>query len=229
MTQQAIVILEQGLHRARPIPAFKAYKGSFPLTNEFMRNPPNGKDAHDRGGRQHPGLLYHRGQTDNRRKRLADMESEWIVPTVWCVEFQSILWKYVRFGGMSTEKALELLDQAIDLFSVNQMTPPPDMVLRNAIAWGITVYDARYVSLAKQVGVRCITEDVPVQKACPGVALSIKDFINRDTDSSVVRERQATYRTRRTSKARKGLSVPWTVIWNKRMWLETPIATVSED
>ena len=38
MTQQAIVILEQGLHRARPIPTFKAYKGSFPLTNEFMNS-----------------------------------------------------------------------------------------------------------------------------------------------------------------------------------------------
>jgi plasmid stability protein len=36
MTQQAIVILEQGLHRVRPIPAFRAYKGTFPLTNEFM-------------------------------------------------------------------------------------------------------------------------------------------------------------------------------------------------
>ena len=36
MTQQAIVILEQGLHRVRPIPAFKAYMGTFPLTNEFI-------------------------------------------------------------------------------------------------------------------------------------------------------------------------------------------------
>ena len=36
MTQQAIVILEQGLHRERPVPVFKAYKGRFPLTNEFI-------------------------------------------------------------------------------------------------------------------------------------------------------------------------------------------------
>jgi len=44
MTKQAIFILEQGLHRVRPIPAFKAYKGRFPLTNEFM-------DAAKREGR----------------------------------------------------------------------------------------------------------------------------------------------------------------------------------
>ena len=33
MAQQAIVILEQGLHRARSLPA---YKGRFPLTNMFI-------------------------------------------------------------------------------------------------------------------------------------------------------------------------------------------------
>jgi plasmid stability protein len=38
MTQQAIFILEQGLQRVSPIPAFKAYKGSFPLTNDFINS-----------------------------------------------------------------------------------------------------------------------------------------------------------------------------------------------
>ena len=44
MTQQAIAILEQGLHRVRPIPRIKAYRGAFPLTNEFI-------DAAKREGR----------------------------------------------------------------------------------------------------------------------------------------------------------------------------------
>ena len=133
---------------------------------------------------------------------LRELDAEWIVPAFWRIEFQSILWKYARFGGMPTEKALELLDQAIDLFSANEVAPPSDMVLRNAIAWGITVYDAQYVSLAKQAGVRCITEDVLLQKACPGIAFSLKDFIN-PAGGEVVREHRATYRTRRSTKARK--------------------------
>ena len=36
MTQQAIMILEQALHRVKPIPAVKAYRGRFPLTNAFI-------------------------------------------------------------------------------------------------------------------------------------------------------------------------------------------------
>ena len=45
MTQQAIVILEQGLHRARPIPAFRAVRGAFPLTMDLI-------DAARRDGRR---------------------------------------------------------------------------------------------------------------------------------------------------------------------------------
>lgn len=36
MTQQAIVLLEQGLHQLRPIPSVKAYRGKFPLTDDFI-------------------------------------------------------------------------------------------------------------------------------------------------------------------------------------------------
>jgi len=36
MTQEAIAILEQGLHRVRPIPEFKPYRGSFPISNAFI-------------------------------------------------------------------------------------------------------------------------------------------------------------------------------------------------
>ena len=36
MTQQAIMILEQGLQRVRPIREFAPYRGTFPLTNGFI-------------------------------------------------------------------------------------------------------------------------------------------------------------------------------------------------
>ncbi|HMP72260.1 MAG TPA: hypothetical protein PKE55_03260 [Kiritimatiellia bacterium] len=36
MTQQAIVILKQGLHSVSPVPAFRPYKGKVPLTDDFI-------------------------------------------------------------------------------------------------------------------------------------------------------------------------------------------------
>lgn len=121
------------------------------------------------------------------------MDAEWIVPPFWRVEFQSILWKYARFGGMPMEKALELFNQALAIFSLNETATPPDMVLRDALKWGITVYDAQYVSLARQFGVRLVTEDTSVQKDCPDIAISLANFLKQASEGNVVQEPKAAY------------------------------------
>ncbi len=36
MTQQAIVLLQQGLHQVRPVPVFRPYKGRRPLTDALI-------------------------------------------------------------------------------------------------------------------------------------------------------------------------------------------------
>jgi predicted nucleic acid-binding protein len=125
---------------------------------------------------------------------LRDVDSEWIVPAFWAVEFQSILWKYVRFGGMPSETALPLLDQAVATFSVNEVTPQPDTVLRDALNWGITVYDAQYASLARQMDIRLVTEDDSLREACRGIAVSLEDFIKGASGGNLVREARTEYR-----------------------------------
>ena len=134
---------------------------------------------------------------------LRETDAEWMVPSFWSVEFQSILWKYVRYDGMAMGMAQEYLDKALDMFVPNEVTPAPDIVLRDALNWNITVYDAQYVSLAREFGVRCVTEDVPVRKACPDIAISMDEFIARNTGGNIVREAQATYKApRRLTKSR---------------------------
>jgi len=98
---------------------------------------------------------------------------------------------------MPMAKALELLEQAVAMFSGNEMTPAPDTVLRDSITWGITAYDAQYASLARQMGVRFVTDDGAVQEACPSVAVSIEDFLRDKPSAGMVREKAAAYRTRR--------------------------------
>jgi predicted nucleic acid-binding protein len=127
------------------------------------------------------------------------MDAEWMVPSFWSVEFQSILWKYVRYDGMPLGMAQEYLDKALDIFAPNEMTPSPDIVLRDAANWKITVYDAQYVSLAREFGVRCVTEDIALQEKCPDIAISIEDFL-RTGDAPVVREPGATYGSRRSKR-----------------------------
>lgn len=128
---------------------------------------------------------------------LREMDAKWMVPSFWSVEFQSILWKYVRYDGMPMGMAQDYLGKALEIFTPNEVTPAPDIVLRDAFNWKISVYDAQYVSLARQFGVPCITEDVLVQKACPDIAISLAQFIKCSASGNVIREKKATYTRKR--------------------------------
>lgn len=126
-------------------------------------------------------------------KALRTVDDEWMVPAFWCVEMQSVLWKYARLGGMPESQAVTLLGQAIAMFSANEMTPAPEMVLREALERRITVYDAQYVALARQLGVLCVTEDIPLQKACPDIAVSLDAFMKGRQPGGAVCEEHAQY------------------------------------
>lgn len=144
-------------------------------------------------------LAFHfiHGEKTEAVNALRALDAVWIVPSFWLIEFQSILWKYVRFGGMQERQALQLLEQCQKQTACNEHTPSPELVLHDAISLGISVYDAHYISLAKQLGIPCITEDLPLQKACPGLALSIKDYTTFRTGRSTLKEKRRTYRTRK--------------------------------
>ena len=128
--------------------------------------------------------------------RARERDAAWLVPPLWRAEFQSILWKYVRHGGLPEMTALDLLDKAMELLGPSVREPAADAVLRDALRWNITVYDAQYITLARQMGVRCVTEDRPLQKACPEIAISLKDFISGTQGDGRVREGKTDYRVR---------------------------------
>lgn len=128
---------------------------------------------------------------------LHEQDAEWLVPAFWSIEFQSILWKYVRHGAMPREQALDLLSKAIVIFSPNEAHPDPEHVLRDALAWGISVYDAQYLSLAKEFGALCVTEDMALPKACPDIAISLDDFLASPPPHHLLREPQSPYPRRR--------------------------------
>ncbi len=136
------------------------------------------------------------GERTSEANALRKMDPEWIIPSFWRIEFQSILWKYARFGGMPMEKALDLLDTAITLFSPNEVASAPDIVLREALNFKITVYDAQYIALARQFKVNCVTDDASLQKACPDVAISLLNFL-KNPGGFFVRESKALYGTKK--------------------------------
>ncbi len=118
------------------------------------------------------------GPRTHAAKTLRQKDPEWIVPPFWAIEYQSILWKVIRFQGLPLERALVLQDDARSLFRPREKEPAPERVLREATRHGISVYDAQYIALAAQHDLLCVTEDAELHRKCPDLAVSIETILS---------------------------------------------------
>ena len=130
------------------------------------------------------------GPRTRAAQALRNLDPEWIVPPFWAIDYQSILWKCVRFQRLPLERALALQDDARSLFGPNEQAPAPDRVLREAVRFGVSVYDAQYVALAAQHDLVCVTEDAELRRKCPAFAVAIESILPRGHS---LRESKAAY------------------------------------
>jgi hypothetical protein len=52
--------------------------------------------------------------------------------------------------------------------------------------YGITAYNKRFIAVALEMGIRCVTEDRELQEKFPGIAISIDEFLNPNLSKGLV-------------------------------------------
>lgn len=98
----------------------------------------------------------------------ADPPAELHVPDLFYIECTNILWKYVRWAGMTPDTAHANLADLGRLMLFNTPTMElMDKALGIAIERSITAYDACYVALAEQLDVPLITGDEKLANTVP--------------------------------------------------------------
>jgi predicted nucleic acid-binding protein len=135
--------------------------------------------------------LFIEGEMTGIVQRMRETDPEWIVPPLWRIEFQSVLWKWIRHGGMSVDDAGPVWERALAALAPLERQPPWNAVLREAVRRDITVYDSQYVTLALHLGTRCITLDRDVLRKCPDVALPPDRFLS--PPDGMIRETSIAY------------------------------------
>ena len=115
--------------------------------------------------------LLMRGKRSEAMDRLQDFDSEWVAPRLWLDEFLNVLCTYQRNGGIGSDQAVELLDDALALMEGNAYEVPPERVLTVARATGCSGYDSQYIALAEDLGLRLYTCDPRILQKCPAVAI----------------------------------------------------------
>jgi len=88
-----------------------------------------------------------------------------LAPDLFTAEVANSLWKYVKAGSLSQEKAIELLGRALALVEV--LVPSPELAveaLATAAKAGHPVYDLLYAVLARRHSVPLLTMDGTLAK-----------------------------------------------------------------
>lgn len=101
---------------------------------------------------------------------LYQQDPDWKLPTLWRHEFINILSKYAQHGGMTKPQAIQLLNHGLDRFMSCESPVDYQDSLSISITKGISAYDAQYVCLAIQLGVKLKTYDKKLIQIFPTLA-----------------------------------------------------------
>ncbi len=95
------------------------------------------------------------------------------VPHLWRQEVANALVVIRRKGLFSTEQATQAFADALSTFLTREREVDPQHTLHEALLSGLSAYDGEYVTLARELECRLVTNDGRILKAVPDVAVSL--------------------------------------------------------
>ncbi len=109
---------------------------------------------------------------------LRKIDGDWRLPALWKHEMLNVIATLTRGKQIEVPDSYILWNKAINMFSPKEHNPNLVNALTLALEKNISAYDAQYITLAKELGVYCVTEDTRLLKKFPDLAISMKKFCN---------------------------------------------------
>ena len=98
--------------------------------------------------------------------QLFERDSDWCSEAFVMVEFSNVIATYVRTGALTQPQGTKLLAEAqAHIPTLHNVVHA--QALENAMQFGISACNARFISLAKQLKLKLITEDSKLRVAVP--------------------------------------------------------------
>ena len=109
-------------------------------------------------------------------QELFERDGEWCSEAFVMVEFSNVIATYVRTGALSQAQGPRLLTEAqAHLPTLHNIVNT--QALEVAMQYGISAYDARFISLARQLKLKLVTEDAKLRTAVPSWTISLADAL----------------------------------------------------
>ncbi len=116
------------------------------------------------------------GDHTTAAQKLFQRDSEWCSEAFVMVEFSNVLATYIRAKALTQPQGVRLLTEAQALVPTlhniaNMQT------LETAIEYGISAYDARFISVARHLKQKLVTEDTKLRTAVPSWTVSLTEAL----------------------------------------------------
>jgi predicted nucleic acid-binding protein len=117
------------------------------------------------------------GDYTEAAQELRARDSDWRSEAFLLVEFTNVLVSSIARKRMTLSMAEDFLAKAAALFDGKLGRIPHASVLAIASRHRVSAYDARFLSLADQLGSRLITEDARLRAAAPALTQSLAEAL----------------------------------------------------
>lgn len=118
------------------------------------------------------------GEFTQNARDVYQHDPDWIVPGLWRAEFLSVLTTTITAGVITPAQGDLLWQRTLSLFGQKEHNPNGRDVLKVALQFQISAYDAQFIAVAKNSGVPLVTSDRQLIKACPPHAQSMHQFLH---------------------------------------------------
>lgn len=109
-------------------------------------------------------------------RELLRRDPDWRLPALWRHEYLNVLATFAREGGATIAEARTLWRRGIELFGSREQNVDMESALALATENRISVYDAQYIALARQLQTVCVTEDQRLLKMFPYLTRTMQGF-----------------------------------------------------
>ncbi len=116
------------------------------------------------------------GEKTPMARSVFERDSKWAAPLLWRSEFRSVLAMYIRQRKLTSDKAMEFMNEAETLMQGEEYQVDSRRVIKLIDSSKCSAYDCEFIALAQHLDVPLITSDKPILKEFPDTAVSIESY-----------------------------------------------------
>src|SRR5881275_3398014 len=121
--------------------------------------------------------LYVRSARTDAVTQLFALDALWRTEPLALIELSNVLITYERARYITAATARDCLNRAAAFLQPQLFRVSHQAALDAALRYGTTAYDARFLALARQLGVRLVTEDAKLRAAAPRLTQSLTEAL----------------------------------------------------